>query len=311
MLRIAFYGRPQAKNSRAMTSKHTSGGSVDLKLLLIAFVAILLMSIVPVLIKWVSANEVTIGIVRLAVASSGIGLILLLRNGSFHVTRLQLCWLFALGLVFAAHWYLYFLSIKLTDASLAAIGVSTFGIHLLLLSVIIRKERFSKIDLFAVVLCIAGIVIAAPGFELEKQKWLGFAISVASGFLYACLPLINRQIAGVQTQVRAFAQFGFALVCFLLFIPYANFNIDVDAWQGLLVLGVFSTLIAHTLWIKASTELPSNLTAVVYYGYLPISLVLSYLLLGEDITLAKIIGAGLIILANIVAILFHQAANRQ
>ena len=285
-------------------------GHANVKLLLLAFIAILLMSIVPVLVKWINANEVTIGIVRLAIASLGIGIILLLKKSPLLITRAQLGWLFGLGLVFAAHWYLYFLSIKLTDASLAAIGVSTFGIHLLLLSVFIHKERFSKIDFLAVLLCIIGMVIAAPSFELEKQKWLGFVISVVSGFLYACLPLINRRVAKVPTQVRAFAQFGFALLFFLVFIPFANFNIEAETWQGLFVLGIFSTLIAHTLWIKASTELPSNLTAVVYYGYLPISLILSYLLLQEAITLAKVSGAGLIIIANIMAIFYHQTPHQ-
>jgi drug/metabolite transporter (DMT)-like permease len=292
-----------------MTLKQYFTGRADIKLLMIALIAILLMSIVPVLIKWISANEVTIGIVRLAVATIGIGLILLFKRSSILINRVQFCWLLALGLVFATHWYLYFLSIKLTDASLAAIGVSTFGIHLLLLSVIIKKEKFSKIDFSAVLLCIIGIVITAPSFELEKQKWLGFAISVASGFLYACLPLINRQVSGVRTQVRAFAQFGFALIFFLMFLPFADFNMQPQDWQGLLVLGILSTLIAHTLWIKASTELPANLTAVVYYGYVPISLILSYILLNEEITLTKIVGAGLIIVANILTIFFHQTAK--
>ena len=268
------------------------------------------MSIVPVLIKWIRANEITIGITRLAIATLGIGLILFFKNRRIQLTQKQFRWLVLLGLVFAIHWYAYFLSIRLTDASLAAIGVSTFGVHLLLLSVIFNNEKFNRIDVFAVLLCVTGIIIAAPSFQIEQQKWLGFIISVASGFLYACLPLINRQVAEVPTQTRAFAQFGFALIFFMLFVPYANFDLEVETWQGLLVLGVFSTLIAHTLWIKASTELPANLTAVVYYGYLPLSLVLSYFLLNESMNSAKLVGAGLIILANLLAIFFHKPIQK-
>ncbi len=281
-------------------------GSSQLSLLLIAFTAIALMSIVPVIIKWISANEVTIGIVRLAIAAGGIGLILLAKGRAIQIQQGQLKWLILLGLVFAVHWYTYFLSIRMTDASLAAIGVSTFGIHLLLLSVIFKNERFNKVDLVAVAMCVFGMLLASPSFQLEPQKWLGFAVSVLSGFLYACLPLINQQASQVSTQTRAFAQFGFALMVFLPFVPFADFKLDEHSWQGLIVLGVLSTLIAHTLWIKVSTELPSNLTAVVYYGYLPLTLVLSYFLLEESMNYAKLLGAALIIAANIMTIFFHK-----
>ena len=45
-----------------MTLKQYFTGRADIKLLMIALIAILLMSIVPVLIKWISANEVTLGL---------------------------------------------------------------------------------------------------------------------------------------------------------------------------------------------------------------------------------------------------------
>jgi drug/metabolite transporter (DMT)-like permease len=282
-------------------------GKAEFNLLMTALLAILLMSVVPVLIKWIDANEITIGIVRLFIGALGLGLLIQIKNRWVTISRQQRNWLFLLGSVFAVHWYSYFLSIKMTDASLAAIGVSTFGIHLLFLNLLFKQEIFSRIDLLAVGVCILGIILAAPTFALEPQKWLGFGISVISGFLYACLPLINKQIVEIPTQIRAFFQFGIALLIFLLFIPYATFELSTRSWQGLIMLGVFSTLIAHTLWLKVSTELPANLTAVVYYGYVPISLGLSYLLLDESLHPNKLVGAGLIIVANILVVLSHKS----
>ena len=296
--------------AQRMTSYLNSSGKVSIKLLLIALSAILLMSIVPVLIKWIKVDEVTVGIVRLAIATFGIAVILMFSKSRFRVSRKQLVWLVLLGGVFACHWYLYFLSIRLTDASLAAIGVSTFGIHLLLLSVVVNKERLSIIDLISVGLCVGGIIIASPSSELAEQRWQGFVVSVASGFLYACLPLINQKVSSVPTNYRAFGQFGFGLMFFMVFIPYADFEQSMEAWQGLIILGLVSTLIAHTLWIKASTELPSNITAVVYYGYVPITLLLSYLFLKEPLGWDKLAGAALIILANILVVFFHKS-NKQ
>ena len=285
-------------------------GNVSLSLILIAFAAILMMSIVPVLIKSIQVNEITIGLVRLAIATFGIGGYLLISRTPLKISREQLTWLLLLGVVFAVHWYLYFLSIRLTDASLAAIGVSTFGIHLLLLSVFIKKEKLSLIDFIAVGICLVGILLASPSASLTEQKLQGFYVSIGSGLLYACLPLINQKISSIPTNIRAFGQFGFALLCFSFFIPIADFELSGESWKGLWVLGIVSTLFAHTLWIKASTELSSNITAVIYYGYVPISLLLSYFFLGEPLTSNKLLGAALIIGANIIVILFHNKRNK-
>ena len=276
------------------------------QLVLIAISAILLMSFVPVTIKWISANEATIGIVRLFIGVVGIALILLYKKRSIQLTGKDWFWLVSLGLVFAFHWYTYFKSIKLSDASLAAIGIATFGIHLLILNRIFYKEKLYATDFVAVVMAIGGIYLASPSVSLDAVKLEGFWISIFSGFLYGCLPLINRQISHLTTNTRALGQFGFALAGFCFLLPQSDFNLPVNDWYGLIFLGVFSTLIAHTLWNKASTELPGNFTAVIYYLYVPMAIIMGYFFLGEPMNWEKLTGAALIIAANIWVALVHK-----
>jgi drug/metabolite transporter (DMT)-like permease len=279
------------------------------QLILMAIFAVILMSIVPVIIKWVNVNPATIGIVRLSIAVLGIGIFVIASKSALSLSRKDLMWLALLGLVFALHWYSYFVSIKKADASLAAIGVATFGIHLLLLSSFINSEKFRATDILAIVISIAGIYLASPKVNLQQDKLQGFLLAITSGFLYALLPIINQRINHIPTKIRALGQFGFALLAFLLLLPQANFNISLNDWKGLIVLGLLSTLIAHTLWIKVSTELPSSLTAVIYYSYVPMAMLLSFFLLNESMSWHKITGAGLIIFANIMVIMQHNSTS--
>jgi len=88
-------------------------------LLIAALMAVLSMSLVPILIRSASANEVTIGIARLAIA------LVLLSPVIFFRQSLQLsvkAWLnlALVGIVFGAHWLSYFVSIKMASASMAA-----------------------------------------------------------------------------------------------------------------------------------------------------------------------------------------------
>lgn len=275
-------------------------------LLFIAISAILLMSFVPVIIRWVNANEVTIGIVRLGIGVIGLTVFVLFSKKREQLNQHDFIWLGFLGLVFALHWFTYFKSIKMANASLASIGIATFGIHLLLLNALILKEKISITDVIAVLLSFLGIYIASPEAQIEQEKLRGFLIAIFSGFLYACLPLINRKLMHLSTNTRALGQFSFALVAFLCLIPQANFDLMLTDWQGLITLGILSTLIAHTLWIKASTELPTNITAVIYYAYVPLAIFFSYVFLHEPLTWNKIVGASLIILANVIVVLLHK-----
>jgi drug/metabolite transporter (DMT)-like permease len=276
------------------------------QLIALAILAILLMSFVPLIIRWTNANEVTIGIVRLAIGALGLAIIQLVSKRKTLLTRQDWGWLLALGMLFGIHWLSYFHSIKLAGASLAAIGVATFGIHLLVLNAFFLKQRLTLIDAAAVALSIVGILLASPTFDLNPESGKGFLIAILSGLLYAFLPLINRKITHLTTNTRALGQFGFGLIFFLFLLPQADFNLQSNDWYGLIFLGLFSTLIAHTLWLKVSTELAPQITAVIYYAYIPVALILSYWFLNEPLTWQKVTGALLIIVANILAAVFHQ-----
>ncbi|WDE13434.1 DMT family transporter [Thalassomonas haliotis] len=279
------------------------------KLVLLAFIAVSLMGMVPVLVKLTAANEVVIGIMRLFIAGSGILFLMLLNKSAGSLKRLSrqdLLWLVLLGLVFALHWYSYFYAIKTAGPSLAAIGVSTFGIQLLFLNALIFKEQIKRLDFLAIFIAFTGVLLATSGIGAHSAMGPGFIASIFSGLLYALLAAINRKSYRLSTQQKALGQFGFALLCFGFFIPRGNFQLDMTDWGILLVLGIVCTLAAHTLWIKASAELPGNLTAIIYYFYLPVAIGLSAVFTQDALSWQKLTGAGLIIFANIMVLLAHK-----
>ncbi|MEM9103371.1 MAG: DMT family transporter [Pseudomonadota bacterium] len=281
------------------------------RLVLIAVFTMFLMSGVPVIIKAISANEISIGIVRLAIATLGTAAIFTIQKGYLRFQIGDLKWMFALGCIFAAHWFLYFKSVKTSTASLAAIAVSTYGIQLLLLSWISYGDKVRLIDSLALALAFAGVLIAAPQFELQPDAYHGFILGLISGTFYALLPLINRKAYHLGTNRKALGQFGFGLLCFLPFWSWGQWQLTLDDWIGLVVLGVVGTLIAHTLWIKVSTELPPKFTAAIYYIYIPLTMMLSAIFLEEPITATKIIGALCIIAGNLMIVLGHSEPTRK
>ena len=82
-----------------------------------AAVTILMMGAVPIIIRHIAANPWTIGLVRLGVATSGMAIIVLLTRRWVTPSAREVRALALIGLLFGAHWALYFLSIKVSSAA--------------------------------------------------------------------------------------------------------------------------------------------------------------------------------------------------
>ncbi len=285
--------------------------AVGISALLTAFIAVVLMASVPIVVKLVSASEIEVGTLRLLIASVGMTLWLKWSRVSWRLTADQWRMLILLGITFAIHWYAYFKSIKLSTPSIAAIGVSTYGIHLVLLSAIFLKQKINVADGVALVLAMVGVYLVIPDLDWQSDYFQGLLVSIFSGILYACLPIIHQLGKEVPNRMRAWGQFSFALMVFLPFGLFESWQLGLNDWVGLVFLGVVATLIAHSLWVKATTELPGAIASMVYYLYVPLAMALSYVLVDEQITGLMILGAALIILANFLTIAYRFYLSRR
>ena len=264
-------------------------------LILVALAAVLAMSAVPVLVKSTSANEVTIGLARLGIAVLAFSPIALWRGHLLRLSAKQWAQLVLIGLVFAVHWLTYFTSIKLSTPAIAALAVTTYGVQYLILAYVFNGERVTYLEWLTVACCFLGCVIVSPELDFSNATTKGVAIGLLSALLYAALPLLHQRASAIATLERTWGQFFFALLFFLPLWRRSDWQLDpTDAYQ-LIALGLLCTVIAHGLWVKASTELPAIYTSMIYYLYLPLALTGSVIFLEEDLTPRKIAGVALVV----------------
>lgn len=264
-------------------------------LLFLAVIAVISMSTVPVLIKSVEANEYTIAFARLLIATAFLTPIVSLRSRLKRLTRRDWLHLLLMGSVFAAHWLSYFVSIKLSTASIGALAISTFGVQYLILAWLINKESIGPADWLAIITCLIGCFIIAPEFTLSNDVSRGLAVGVVSGLLYACMPLLHQRAVHIDTLTRTWGQFSFALLVILPFWPRTEWQLSTVDIYKLITLGILCTIVAHGLWVKVSTELPALYTSSVYYLYVPLAMLSSAFFLDEELTGRKVLGAILIV----------------
>ncbi|GAA6152910.1 DMT family transporter [Pseudoteredinibacter isoporae] len=284
---------------------------MPVRLILIALLAVSSMSMVPVLVKSTSANEISIGIFRLGIALLLISPFVFYKQLLMKLSRTQWLGLMWIGLCFGVHWLTYFYSIKAAGAALAAIAVSTYGVHLLLLNVMFKRYRIRYSEWLAIALCICGCIMVAPPLNWQESSTPGLLVGLLSGFLYGAMPLLHQRANELPTMTRTWGQFAFALLVFLLFAADFDTPETTLDLHKLLALGVICTVLAHGLWVKASTELPALFTAMIYYLYVPLAMISSYLILDEEINMHMILGAALIISANSALALLQWQRQRK
>lgn len=275
-----------------------------------ACIALVLFGCIPVVVRSVSANAFTIGIFRLTVATLGLGAMMAFRRELRRVPARDLARLAVIGLLFAAHWLTLFLGVKASSASIGAIGLSTYGAHLLILGALFGKAHIRATDILAVGIAALGAVLVVPSFTLADDVALGMLLSSVSALLYASLPLLHQRWSHIDNGTRALGQFTFALAFFLLFLGKADWSLSRRDWGGLLFLAIGVTLVGHSLWVRVTTRLPSSLTSIIYYANIPFAIALGAILLGERLTLRSAIGAALIIGASVLGLARHAGRDR-
>lgn len=271
-----------------------------------AAVALFFFGCIAVVVKFISANPFTIGIARLAITVAVLAPLLYFTGRLRDFSRSEVGPLALIGAFFACHLLAFFFGIKIGSASVAAVGLATYGIHLIVLSWFFQHSRITLPDVLLIAMAVGGTILVVPEFNVRNREVMGLGLGVLSGFFYAFLPILHQQHARIPAFTRALGQFAFGLLTFLLFWPLSDWHLEMRDWWGLLFLGTLCTLLGHTLWVRVTTVLSTKTTSIIYYLYVPVSLVLSVIVLDERVDAGMIAGAGLIIMANIIGAVYRR-----
>jgi len=263
----------------------------------------LIMGLVPIGIKKVTGSPVNIGTARLAVAlpfflfmPGIVSKIRALKKKDFPA-------LFLIGFLFFLHWALYFQSIKSANPTMAVLGLSTYGIHLMLLSLLFLKRRPRLVDLVALGLAFGGVLLIVPEFSLHNEDSYGLLLGIGGGFCFAALPVLHKKNSHVDDLVRTLMMMATALVLFLASSATEPWTLEPrQDWPWLLFLGVLGTFVSHSLWTRVSTFLAPNLTSILYYLFIPMAMFWDWFLLSEPANINKILGGAMIIVGGILSV---------
>jgi len=198
----------------------------------------------------------------------------------------------------------------LGGVAIALLGYAMFPVVVLLLE---RDVAHGRREHATALLATAGLVTIVPQLSWANDGTRALALAVISAVTFAWLALRNRRLVaqGSATNIALWQN----LVAALCLVPFVVFDTPhrvptLRDLGGLVVLGVFCTGLAHTLFI-ASMRRVSAQTASVVAALEPVyGIVLAALLL-QDVPSARTLTGGVVIVAAAIIASLHPVGGPQ
>lgn len=260
--------------------------------------AILIFSLVPIAVKLTHATPFTIGFFRLAIAALMLGFFWN-KKINWRAYNQKTFWkLVVIGVCFFAHWITYTYSIKVAGPSICVLGMATYGVQLIFYGSFFLGYHIHKKNLICLFLILLGIALVIPSWDYHNKTTLGLLLALISASFYSIIPIMLQKSHEFSQETRIFYQFSIAFMGYVLFFEQTQWSgLTSTDWYVLLFLAVLGTFVAHTLWSRVVSRLPTTTTGIIYYLITPLAMFFSNWFLGESLSGIQKVG-GVVILGS-------------
>ena len=197
----------------------------------------------------------------------------------------------------------YYLAVKYIPVSIAIILLMQTVWMGVLIEMILDKKAPSKLKIISVFIVLLGTLLATNIFKNDVQlDWHGIVWGMlAAASFTTTMFTANRVATGISSAQRSlFMLLGGAVIVFSFAIATQNtpFNFEIFMKWGI-VLSLFGTIIPPMLMNAGFPLTGIGLGSIVSALELPVSVMMAYFLLHEQVVLVQWIGIILIVLAII------------
>lgn len=204
------------------------------------------------------------------------------------------------GLVLAFHWIAFFMGVKHGGVALATLGFASFPAFVIILTVIIYKEKPLASDLAVIALISLGLIMVTPSFDISAASSAGLIWGIISGLLYAVVIIGNRYLTkGVAAVESCWWQY-LAISLLLLTVSAGTLpSISGRDWFWILLMGLVCTGLAFTLFVTGLPKVRTSEAAVISAMEPVYAIAMAWIFLGEAPSV-KTMAGGAVILSAVV-----------
>jgi drug/metabolite transporter (DMT)-like permease len=222
---------------------------------------------------------------RTVLAALGFWLVARWQKVSLQLTAAQAGRMLLLGGLLGAHWILFFISARLSTASVCLAAMPTAMVWCSLIEPWINgTRRWRPLELIVGAVIVGAVWLI---YEVEFRYWLGFSVGLAAAVLAAIFAVISKQIVARShyAVLGTYQMSGAAIVSLIGWLWLEKAHVTTPGWDDvlwLLILASICTVWAYAGYMEVLRRL-SMFTVNVIYNMEPIyGILLAALVFGSD-----------------------------
>lgn len=215
-----------------------------------------------------------------------------------------------LGVLLAAHWFVYFAAIKLSSVAVAVLMVYTAPILIAALAPLVLPETRSRVALVALVPAASGLALVALGGEGGAHvRPLALAAGLAAAISYAILVIFTKQIAmRVPVLAVTFWVYTIASAAIAPLLLVASRVVPTGReLPALLALGVVFTALSGYVYISLLRHVTAQAVGILSYIEPVSAALLAWALLEEQLSWQIVLGGALVIAGGLLVVFLEPA----
>lgn len=204
------------------------------------------------------------------------------------------------------NWILLFEAYNYTSVAVATLCYYLAPVFVIVASPFVLGEKLTARKTLCVIAALGGMVLVSgviqnclSGGNTEDLKLTGVILGIGAGALYAAIILMNKKledISSYDTTVVLLAAASIVLVPYcLMTLDTGSLTITPVSAALLFIVGIVHTGIAYVLYFGSIKELPAQTVAIFSYIDPILAVMLSALLLKENMDMLSILGAVMIL----------------
>ncbi|MDN4606744.1 DMT family transporter [Sporosarcina highlanderae] len=210
--------------------------------------------------------------------------------------------LLASSIALSANWIFFFESIKHTTLSNAVLSYYFAPVFVTILSPIVLKEKLSAKKIICIGIAMLGMLFIVGNGKVSTSgvgDLIGIGYGLIAAAFYASLMLINKFIKNMDGLETTIIQLGIATTLLMPYVflteGFGVLNVPGSTIPFIVIIGFVHTGFAYLLFFSSIRKLKGQSIAALSYADPITSLLISAVILQEQMTFIQLIGGALLL----------------
>lgn len=210
------------------------------------------------------------------------------------------------GIFLGVNWLLLFVSYNYIPVSTATLCYYMAPIFVVALSPFIFKEKMTIKKIICIIITFIGGMLVFGVFDNKTRgvnNLYGIILGLGAALFYALVVILNKKITCKNPYDKTIIQLGISALVMIPFVinDFYSITFSIKSVILLIIVGVIHTGIAYALYFSSLDKLNSFSISIMSYIDPVVAVLLSALILKENLTLNVILGAIMIIASSIIS----------